>query len=110
MNSRVRELEAHRELLVAQSAVQREALRLDAAVIADTLHTVDRAVGVAQRLARSPLVIGVAVVGLVVFRRHPLASWVMRGIALAGTVRRLGGTLHRLAAEAEPPARSAEGG
>jgi hypothetical protein len=51
------------------------------------------------------VVIGVAVVGLVLFRRHPVASWVMRGLALAGTVRRVGGTLRRLADEA--PAREA---
>ena len=103
MSSRVSELKAQRELLRAQSAVQREELRLDASVIVEALHTVDRAVAVGQRLARSPVVIGVAVVGLVIFRRHPLASWVMRGLALAGTVRRIGGTLHRLADAPPPP-------
>lgn len=106
MSSRVGELKSRRELLRAQSAVQREELRLDAAVIGEALNTVDRAVALGQRLARSPVVIGVAVVGLVVFRRHPLASWVMRGLALAGTVRRIGGTLHRLAdAPPSPDAR-----
>ena len=97
MSSRVAELKARRELLRAQSAVQREELRLDAAVISDALRTIDRAVALGQRIARSPVVIGAAVVGLVLFRRHPVASWVMRGLALAGTVRRVGGTLHRLA-------------
>ncbi len=97
MSSRVDELQARRELLRAQSAVQREELRLDAAVISDALRTIDRAVALGQRIAKSPVVIGVAVVGLVLFRRHPVASWVMRGLALAGAVRRVGGTLHRLA-------------
>ena len=97
MSSRVAELKARRELLRAQSAVQREELRLDAAVISDALRTIDRAVALGQRLARSPVVIGVAVVGLVLFRRHPVTGWVMRGLALAGTVRRVGRSLHRLA-------------
>lgn len=101
MSRRVDELRSRRELLVAQSAVQREALRLDAAVIGQTLQTADRAVSLARRLARSPLVITVAVVGLIVFRRHPVAAWAMRGVALAGTARRVGRTLRHLA-EAEP--------
>jgi hypothetical protein len=100
MSSRIRELEAKRKLLVAQGAVQRETLRLDAAVIGDALLTVDRAVAVAQRLRRSPWVISAAVVGLFIFRRHPLSAWVLRGVALAGTARRIGGTLRRLADEA----------
>jgi len=106
VSSRVAELKARRELLRAQSAVQREELRLDAAVIGNALRTIDRAVALGQRLARSPVVIGVAVVGLVIFRRHPAASWLMRGLALAGTARRVGGTLRRLADEV--PAREAQ--
>jgi hypothetical protein len=102
VTSRVRQLAARRELLLARSAVERETLRLDAAVIGDALTTVDRAVAVLQRLRRSPLVITAAVVGLVVFRRHPVTAWVMRGIAVAGTARRVGATLRRLAQEPAP--------
>ena len=99
MTSRVGELAARRKLLLARSAVQRETLRLDAITIGDSLGMVDRAVSLVQRLRRSPLVIGAAVVGLVVFRRHPVASWVMRGVAVASAARRMGVTLRRLADE-----------
>lgn len=104
MTSRVAELAARRQLLLARSNVERETLKLDAAAIGDALSTVDRAVAVVQRLSRSPLLISAAVVGLVVFRRHPVAAWVMRGIALAGTARRIGATLQRLAQEPAPSA------
>lgn len=107
MSDRVRELEARRRLLVARGAVQRETLRLDAAVIGDTLLTVDRAVAVVQRLRRSPWVLSAAVVGFLVFRRHPVSAWILRGVALAGTLRRVGGALRHLAEEA--PAGGAQG-
>ena len=105
MTSRVEELAARRKLLLARSAVQRETLRLDVGAIGQSLSVVDRAVSVVQRLRRSPLVITAAVVGLVVFRRHPVTSWVMRGVAVASAARRMGGTLRRLADEPLPPAR-----
>lgn len=103
MTSRVEELAARRKLLLARSAVQRETLRLDAAAIGDSLGMVDRVVSIAQRLRRSPLVIGAALVGLVVFRRHPVTSWVVRGVAVAGAARRMGATLRRLADEPPGP-------
>ena len=105
MTSRVEELAARRKLLLARSAVQRETLRLDAGAIGDSLGVVDRAVSVVQRLRRSPLVMTAAVVGLVVFRRHPFTSWVMRGVAVASAARRMGVTLRRLADEPLPPSR-----
>ena len=101
MTSRVEELAARRRLLLARSAVQRETLRLDAAAIGNSLGLLDRAVSMVQRLRRNPIVIAGAVVGLVVFRRYPVASWIMRGLAVGSAARRLGGTLHRLAGE--PP-------
>jgi hypothetical protein len=88
-------------LLLARSAVERETVRLDAAVIGGTLQTVDRVAAVVQRLRRSPWVVAAAVVGLLVFRRHPAAAWVMRGVALVGTAKRIGGALRQLAEE--PP-------
>lgn len=108
MTSRVEQLAARRRLLLARSAVERQTLALDAATIGDALHTVDRAVAIVQRLRRSPLIVTAAVVGLLVFRRHPVAVWVMRGIAVAGTARRVGATLRRLAQE--PEAAADEGG
>jgi hypothetical protein len=102
VTSRVQELAARRKLLVARSAIQRETLKLDAGVIGDTLSTVDRAVAVVQRLRRSPLILTAAVVGLIVFRRHPVTVWVMRGIAVAGTARRVGTALRRVATESVP--------
>jgi len=97
MTSRVEQLAARRKLLLARSAVERQTLVLDAAIIGNALRTVDRAVAVVQKLRRSPLVVTAAVVGLLVFRRHPATAWVMRGIAVAGTARRVGATLRRLA-------------
>lgn len=97
MTSRVEELASRRKLLRARSAVERETIRVDAAVIGDTLTTVDRGVAVVQRLRRSPLILTVAVVGLFVFRRHPATAWAMRGIAAAGTARRVGAALRHLA-------------
>lgn len=97
MTSRVEELAARRKLLLARSALERETLKLDFATIGDSLGLVDRAVSVVQRLRRSPLLVAVAVVGLFVFRRHPIASWVMKGAAVAGAARRVGATLRRLA-------------
>ena len=105
MTSRVEELATRRKLLRARSAVQRETLRLDAGSIADSLGVVDRVVSLVQRFRRSPLAMTAAVVGLVVFRRHPVTSWVMRGVAFASAARRMGGTLRRLADE--PPRPSA---
>ena len=102
MTSRVKELAARRELLTARSAIERETLKLDASVIGDTLSTVDRAVAIFQRLRRSPLILTAAVVGVVVFRRHPVTAWVMRGIAVVGTARRLGAALQQVAAESVP--------
>lgn len=107
MTSRVEQLAARRKLLLARSAVERETLKLDATTIGDSLSTIDRAVAVVQRLRRSPVLITAAVVGMMVFRRHPAASWVMRGIALAGTAQRVGLALRRLAAD--PPPSGAEG-
>jgi hypothetical protein len=104
LTSRVEELAARRKLLLARSAVQRETLRLDAAAIGDSLGLVDRAVSVVQRLRRSPVVITAAVVGLVAFRRYPIASWIMRGLAVASAARRMGVTLRRLADEPPGPA------
>lgn len=102
MTSRVEELAARRKLLLARSALQRETLRLDVATIGESLGVVDRVVSIVQRLRRSPVVIAAAVVGLVVFRRYPVASWVMRGLAVASAARRMGVTMRRLADE--PPA------
>ncbi len=103
MTSRVEELAARRKLLLARSSVQRETLRLDLGSIGDSLSLVDRAVSIFQKLRRSPLVMTAAVVGLVVFRRHPVTSWVMRGVAVASAARRMGVTLRRLADEPSRP-------
>jgi hypothetical protein len=107
LTSRVEQLTARRRLLLARSALARETLRLDAANIGDTLHTVDRAVALARRLRHSPWITTVAVVGLVVFRRHPATAWVMRGIAVASTAQQVGAALRRLSAA--PPADGAGG-
>lgn len=104
MTSRVEQLATRRRLLVARSAIERATIRQDATTIGNALTTVDRAVAVVQRLRRSPLLIAAVVVGLVAFRRHPVAAWVMRGLAVAGTARRLGTTLHRMAEEPPPAA------
>lgn len=103
MTSRVEQLAARRKLLLARSAVERETLRLDTSTIFSALATVDRTVAVVQRLRRSPLVIAAVVVGLLVFRRHPVTGWVMRGIAVAGGARRIGTSLRRLAEEPAVP-------
>jgi hypothetical protein len=103
VTSRVQELAAKRRLLLARSAVERETLRLDVAAIGESLGLVDRAVSLVQRLRRSPLVITAALVGLVVFRRHPVTSWVMRGVAIGSAARRMGATLRRLADEPPGP-------
>jgi hypothetical protein len=104
VTSRVEELAARRQLLKARSAVERETLKFDAAAIGDTLSTVDRAVAIVQRLRRSPLIVTAAVVGVIVFRRHPATAWVMRGIAVVGTARRIGAALRHAAAEPVPQA------
>lgn len=98
MTSRVEQLAARRQLLVARSSVERATLGHDAAQIGQTLSAVDRAVSIVQRLRRSPLLVAGVVVGLIVFRRHPVTAWVMRGIAVAGAARRVGASLHALAA------------
>lgn len=98
MTSRVAQLEARRRLLVAESAVQRQSLRVEAAHVGGTLQRVDRTVAAVRRLARNPWVIGAGVVALFVLRRYPVAGWALRGIALASTARRALGTLERLAA------------
>jgi hypothetical protein len=104
VTSRVGELAARRKLLTARSALERESLKLDSVAVGDTLATVDRAVALVQRLRRSPWITTAAVVGLVVFRRHPAMVWVMRGVAVAGTARRVGAALRRLADEPVPEA------
>lgn len=100
MTSRVAQLEARRRLLVAESAVQREALRLEAAHVGDTLRRVDRSVAAVRRLLGNPWVIGAGVLALFLLRRYPIASWALRGIALVGTARRTLTALERLAAAA----------
>ncbi len=107
MTSRAAQLEARRRLLVAESQVQRESLRLEAAHIGETLQRVDRSVMAVRRLARNPWVIGAGVVALFLLRRYPVVSWALRGVALATTARRAMGTLDQLAAA--PPARGREG-
>jgi len=102
VTSRVEELAARRRLLTARSAMQRETLRLDVGTIGDSFETLDRAVSIVQRLRRSPLIVTAAVVGLVVFRRHPATAWVVRGIAVIGTARRLGVALRQVAAQPVP--------
>ena len=102
MTSRVEQLATRRRLLLARSAVERETLRLDAAVIGDALRTVDRAVALVQKLRRRPLVITAVVVGLFLVRRHQAGAWLLRGLALAGTAKRFGGVLRRLAEEPSP--------
>lgn len=97
MTSRVAQLQARRRLLMAESAVQRGSLKVDGSRIGATLRTVDRSVASVQRLARNPWVVGAAVVGLLLLRRHPVASWALRGVALAGTARRAIATFERLA-------------
>ena len=107
MTSRAAQLEARRRLLVAESQVQRESLRLEAAHIGETLQRVDRSVMAVRRLARNPWVIGAGLVALFLLRRYPVVSWALRGVALATTARRAMGTLDQLAAA--PPARGREG-
>lgn len=107
MTSRVRQLESRRRRLIDESAVQRDMATRDAQVIGDSLQAVDRAVAIVQRLRRNPLIVTAVVLGVVVFRRHPLVSWLARGLAVAGAARKFGGTLRELADE--PPARDAAG-
>ena len=98
MTSRAAQLQTRRRLLMAESAVQRESLKVDGTRIGETLRAVDRSVAAVQGLARNPWVIGVAVVGLLLLRRHPVAAWALRGVALASTARRAMATLEGLAA------------
>jgi len=98
VTSRTGQLQARRRLLMAESAVQRESLKVDGTRIGETLRAVDRSVAAVQRIARSPWVVGAAVVGLLLLRRHPVASWALRGVALASTARRAVATLEGLAA------------
>jgi hypothetical protein len=98
VTSRAAQLQTRRRLLMAESAVQRESLKVDGTRIGETLRAVDRSVAAVQGLARNPLVIGAAVVGLLLLRRHPVASWALRGVALASTARRAMATLEGLAA------------
>jgi hypothetical protein len=98
VTSRAAQLQTRRRLLMAESAVQRESLKVDGTRIGETLRAVDRSVAAVQGLARNPWVIGAAVVGLLLLRRHPVASWALRGVALASTARRAMATLEGLAA------------
>lgn len=102
MTSRVEQLAARRRLLLARSAIERETLRMEMSAIGDTLRTVDRAVALVQRLRRSTWLLTAAVAGLVIFRRHPVTAWVMRGLAVAGTARRVGAAVRRLANQPAP--------
>lgn len=104
MTSRVSQLETRRRLLVAESAVQRESLRLEAGYLGDTLKRVDSTVGAVRRLARNPWVLVAGAAVLFLMRRHPVASWALRGVALVGTARRVVGALDRLAAVDTAPA------
>ncbi len=99
MTSRVSELEARRRLLVAESALQRNSMRVDAARVGGTLQRVDRSVAAVRRLARNPWVLGAGALALFMLRRYPVVSLALRGVALASTARRALGTLERLAAE-----------
>jgi hypothetical protein len=98
VTSRAAQLQTRRRLLMAESAVQRESLKVDGTRIGETLRAVDRSVAAVQGLARNPWVIGAAVVGLLLLRRHPVAAWALRGVALASTARRAMATLEGLAA------------
>jgi hypothetical protein len=105
MTSRVRELAVRRAGLVEQSSRQRAFAARDAEDIGNALHTVDRAVSVLQRLRRSPVLVTVAVIGVVVFRRHPVVSWLARGVAVAGAARRVASALRSMADETPGPER-----
>ena len=78
--SRRQELAARRAMLVARCETQRWELAIGADGLAESLHTVDAAVGIARRVASHPLLVAGAVVAAVII------SGAMVGMPLVGTV------------------------
>jgi uncharacterized membrane protein (UPF0136 family) len=87
--SRRQELAARRAMLVARCETQRWELAIGADDLAQSLRTVDAAVGVARRVASHPLLVaGAVVAAVVIFRPRRLLQGLTWGLSAAVAARR----------------------
>lgn len=87
--TRREELAARRAMLVARCERQRWDLAIGTDGLAQSLHTVDAAVGVARRVAAHPLLVGAAVVAaIVILRPRRLLQGLTWGLSAAMAARR----------------------
>jgi hypothetical protein len=96
VNTRLRELELRRDLLVLRSRLLRTQASMDGAAIGARVAQVDRGFSAARNLASSPLLLGVA--GLIALAVGPRRAvrWAGRGLVALSLARRIA----RLAATA----------
>jgi uncharacterized membrane protein (UPF0136 family) len=87
MNTR-RELAARRAMLVARCERQRRELAVGADGLAQSLHTVDTAVGLARRVTSHPLLLaGAVVAAVVIVRPRRLLQGISWGLSAAVAAR-----------------------
>ena len=87
--SRRQELAARRAMLVARCETQRWELAIGADGLAESLHTVDAAAGIARRVASHPLLVAGAVVAAVIIARpRRLLQGLTWGLSAAVAARR----------------------
>jgi hypothetical protein len=90
MRTRLKDLAARREALVAQGAVQRAQAAEATAGIRRGLASVERAVDLLRYLARKPLVLGlgVAAIALLVAKPRQAVTWLGYGLTAYTMLRR----------------------
>lgn len=87
--SRRQELAARRAMLVARCERQRWELAIDADSLAQSLRTVDVAVGVVRRVASHPLLVaGAVVAAVIIVRPRRLLQGLTWGLSAAVAARR----------------------
>jgi hypothetical protein len=75
MNTRMKELAARREALVADAELHRTVAGEACAGLKKALHLADRGLSFLRSLKRKPLVVGLAVAALLIARRRQAVKW-----------------------------------
>jgi len=91
VKSRAEMLAAKRHALQLRCAVEREEIRFRHADVETQLQSADRILDMARGVAKHPLLIGAAVVGVALIGPFKIVRWVGQSIFLWSAVRRLGG-------------------
>lgn len=89
MNARRRELELRKRLLLLRSALLRADVSGEGRRIQSSLGQVERGVAAARALASSPVVLGVALVGVLTLGPLRALRWAGRGLFALTLVRRV---------------------